>query len=226
MTPAATFVARGNGRGWPSTRSSSWRPLVATRFAFADPYRRFWSVASVLLWPGLVLGFEEFRGLSIVSGLVPLAAAPFIDGALRRANRPGARCGAVPRWPPASSAPSGSLRSPSVRPCFPPRARRAIRQAPPPASARSRLHRSRPSPPAPCCPDFMGPAILLHTPHAVVAAPYHRAVPELAAALRGLGGTEADLRRDPFSRCPLSRHLHRTPGGRSPTRGPPSPPVS
>ncbi len=44
-------------------------------------------------------------------------------------------------------------------------------------------------------PIFMGPSILLRTPHAVVAAPYHRAIPGITAAIEGLGGTEADLRR-------------------------------
>ncbi|WP_236960129.1 hypothetical protein [Methylobacterium durans] len=41
----------------------------------------------------------------------------------------------------------------------------------------------------------MGPAILLHTPHAIVAAPYHRAISGLVAGIEGLGGSEADLRR-------------------------------
>ena len=44
-------------------------------------------------------------------------------------------------------------------------------------------------------PIFMGPSILLRTPHSIVAAPYHRAIPGLTAAIVGLGGTEADLDR-------------------------------
>ncbi len=44
-------------------------------------------------------------------------------------------------------------------------------------------------------PIFIGPSILLRTPHSVVGAPYHRAIPGLTAVIEGLGGTEADLRR-------------------------------
>jgi len=44
-------------------------------------------------------------------------------------------------------------------------------------------------------PIFLGPSILLRTPHTIVAAPYHRAIPGLTAAIEGLGGTEADLDR-------------------------------
>ena len=44
-------------------------------------------------------------------------------------------------------------------------------------------------------PIVMGPAILMRTPHAVVAAPYHRAIPGLTAAIVGFGGSEADLHR-------------------------------
>ncbi|TXN50363.1 hypothetical protein FV228_29560, partial [Methylobacterium sp. WL18] len=44
-------------------------------------------------------------------------------------------------------------------------------------------------------PIALGPSILLRTPHTIVAAPYHRAIPGLTAAIEGLGGTEADLGR-------------------------------
>jgi hypothetical protein len=39
----------------------------------------------------------------------------------------------------------------------------------------------------------MGPSLLLHTHHAIIAAPYHRNTAGLLAALQGLGGNEVDL---------------------------------
>jgi hypothetical protein len=45
-------------------------------------------------------------------------------------------------------------------------------------------------------PIDLGAAILLHTPHSVVAAPYHRAAGGLEAAIRAFSGSEADLSRE------------------------------
>ncbi|GJD34738.1 hypothetical protein [Methylobacterium aerolatum] len=197
MTDAATFVARGQWEALAFYPVVLLATLVATRLAFRGPHRRFWAVASALLWPGLVLGLEEFRGLYVVSGLVPLVAGPFIGEALRRASM--RSLPSVGRIALAAGLVSTVWIAPIAlgETLFP-----AARTANDPAGATACLGDGALAPLAALppgtvlAPIFMGPAILLHTPHAVVAAPYHRAVPEIAAALRGLGGTEGDLRRE------------------------------
>ncbi|TXN41385.1 hypothetical protein FV228_32200, partial [Methylobacterium sp. WL18] len=61
--------------------------LAASGMAWRGPQRRAWSVAALFLWPGLILGMFQFRGLYIASGFVPLVAGPVIDRALTLAAR-------------------------------------------------------------------------------------------------------------------------------------------
>ncbi|SFM26095.1 hypothetical protein [Methylobacterium pseudosasicola] len=172
--------------------------LAATWMAWRGTQRRAWSVAALFLWPGLILGFFQFRGLYIASGFVPLVAGPVIDRALTFAAAPGSglrRWGALvlggclvsTLW----LAPVGLAEWLAL----------ASRTATDPAGALACQSDAavRPLAALPAgtvlAPIFLGPSILLRTPHTIVAAPYHRAIPGLTAAIEGLGGTETDLDR-------------------------------
>lgn len=172
--------------------------LAAAWGALGGPHRRAWAVAALFLWAGLVLGVMQFRGLYVATGLVPLVAGAVIDRALtlsRRADVPGWR-----RWS-AAGLGAGLVSSLWLAP-----AALGETVAPAPTTgdtgAAVACHADaavRPlaalEPGLVLAPIFLGPSILLRTPHAVVAAPYHRAIPGLTAAIEGLGGTEDDLRR-------------------------------
>jgi len=191
MTSAATFIARGQWEGLVFYPVLVLATLAATCLARRG---REWAVAALLLWPGLVMGLMEVRGLYVASGLVPLVAGGFIDRAL---GSPGIR------WKKLSAVTAAGLVStvwiaPAVlgETLLP-----WTRTAKDPEGARICLTDTalRDLAVLPqgtvLAPVFMGPAILLNTAHSIVAAPYHRAVPQIAASLEGLGGTEADLRR-------------------------------
>ncbi|MCJ2015311.1 hypothetical protein [Methylobacterium sp. J-076] len=189
MTSARTFIARGQWEALAFYPVLVAATVVASRFA---PRGRAWAVAAVFLWPGLILGLAEFRGLYVASGLVPFVAGAYIDRVLGRGSR---------RWGEAMVAAclvSTVWIAPAVlgETLLP-----WTRTAPDPQGATACLGEealrglAALPPGTVLAPIFMGPAILLHTPHSVVAAPYHRAVPEIAAAIEGFGGTESDLRR-------------------------------
>ncbi|MCJ2067998.1 hypothetical protein MKK75_04100 [Methylobacterium sp. J-030] len=171
---------------------------AASGMAWCGPQRRAWAVIALFLWPGLLLGLFQFRGLYIASGFVPLVAGAVLDRALRG---DAGRLAGLPRWGIAllgaclvstlwmvPAVVAGTL-APTAR------------TAPDPAGAIACRSQEALAPLAALpagtvlAPILMGPAILLHTPHGIVAAPYHRAIPGLAAALEGLGGTRADLER-------------------------------
>lgn len=199
MASAATFIARGQWDALAFYPVVILATLTATRFTISGPRRRLFGVAAAVLWPGLILGLSEFRGLYVVSGLVPLVAGPFIDRVLDSLGRQGR---APWRLRGSVAVALGLVSTAWVAPIvlgetlLP-----QVRTAPDPAGAITCRSAEALAPLAGLpagtvlAPVFMGPAILLHTPHAVVAAPYHRAVSNIAAALRGLGGTKDDLRR-------------------------------
>lgn len=199
MASVPKFVARGQWEilvFYPVMLIAS---LAAARMAWRGPRRRAWSIAALFLWPGLILGFFQFRGIYVATGLVPLVAGAVIDRALTMADERG--IGAARRF--AAAGLAASLVS-SVW-LVPAALAEILFPATPavgdPAGARACLGDAavaplKALPPGTVlAPIFMGPSILLHTPHAIVAAPYHRAIPGLTAAIEGLGGTEADLRR-------------------------------
>lgn len=194
MTSAATFIARGQ---WEAL--AFYPPLIIAALvaAWLAPRRRPWSVAAVFLWPGVILGLVEFRGLYVASGLVPFVAGAFIDRVLSTPS------GSAPgrRWFAAVAA-AGLVSTIWIAPAalgeaLLPWTRSAADSQGVTACLGDEALRplAALSPGTVLAPVFMGPAILLRTPHAVVAAPYHRAVPEIAASIEGLGGAEADLRR-------------------------------
>jgi hypothetical protein len=199
MTSLATFVARGQWEALAFHPVVLLATLAATWLALRDTNRRPWAVVACLLWPGALLCLQEFRGLYVVSGLVPFVAGGVLARVLTRADGPD-----ISRWRRWGGIAVGAglvsalwipvaVLGESVVPPAP--------SAADPQSATACLSADALAPLATLppgtilAPIFMGPSILLHTPHRVVAAPYHRAVPEIAAALQGLGGTEADLRR-------------------------------
>lgn len=194
MTSARTFIARGQWEALAFYPVLLIATLVASRFALRG---RPWLVAAAFLWPGLILGLVEFRGIYVASGLVPFVAAAFIDRVLAHAaQRPSRR-----RWGEAAVA-AGLVSTIWIAPAalgealFPWTRTAADPQGAKACMTDDALQGLASLPPgAVLAPVFMGPAILLHTAHSVIAAPYHRAVPEIAASLEGLGGTEADLRR-------------------------------
>ena len=172
--------------------------LTAAWQAWRGSERRAWSVVSVFLWPGLLLGLVQFRGLYIASGFVPLVAGAVLDRALSRAAEPQT---GTHRWSAALlgaglvstlwmvPAIVGEVLLPAAR-TAPDPAGSAICQGDAAVRPLSAL-----PPGTVLAPIFLGPSILLRTPHSIVAAPYHRAIPGLEAAIEGLGGTEADLDR-------------------------------
>lgn len=198
MTSVPKFVARGQWEALVFYPVALLASLTAAWLAWRGPDRRVWSVAALFLWPGLILGLFQFRGLYIASGFIPLVAGPVIDRALARTATRGT---GMTRW--ALVVLGGSLVSTvwmmpvvvadSVAP--------SSRTAPDPAGALACQGDAAVRPLAALTPGlilapiFLGPSILLRTPHSIVAAPYHRAIPGLTAAIEGLGGTEADLDR-------------------------------
>lgn len=170
---------------------------AATWAAFRGPERRLFRVAALFLWPGVLLGFVQLRGIYVAVAFVPLVAGPVIDRALAAApHLRGARlwgalalsAGLVGSSWTALALLAGALtptaangRDPGGAVTCHADAAVAPLAALPPGTV--------------LAPIFIGPSILLRTPHSVVGAPYHRAIPGLTAVIEGLGGTEADLRR-------------------------------
>lgn len=198
MASLPKFIARGQWEAlvfYPvvliATAAASW-------MAWRAPRRRPWAVMALFLWPGLILGLFQFRGLYIAAGFVPLVAGAVLDRALRDTSE---RSAGLPRWGVAllgGCCVSTLWMAPVI---LAEALASATRTAPDPAgaitcrSAAALAALSTLPPGTVLAPIFMGPAILLHTPHGIVGAPYHRAIPGLAAAIEGLGGTQADLDR-------------------------------
>ncbi|SDM85563.1 hypothetical protein SAMN05216360_10445 [Methylobacterium phyllostachyos] len=198
MASLPKFIARGQWEAlvfYPvvllATAAASW-------MAWRGPHRRIWAGMALFLWPGLILGLFQFRGLYIASGFVPLAAGAVLDRALRDDTE---RRAGLPRW--GNALLGGCIVSTlwMVPAILAEALGPATRTAPDPAGAiacrsQEALAPLDTLPPGTVlAPIFMGPAILLHTRHGIVAAPYHRAIPGLTAAIEGLGGTQADLER-------------------------------
>jgi hypothetical protein len=195
MAPLAKFVAQGQWEAlvfYPVVLLAS---LVAAWRSWRGPERRAWSVFALFLWPGLILGLFQFRGLYIASGFVPLVAGAVLDRALSRAAPGDGRWGVALLG-------AGLVSSLWMVPAILAETLApTLRTAPDPGVTTACLGDAAVRPLASLpegtvlAPIFLGPSILLRTAHTIVAAPYHRAVPGLTAAIEGLGGTEADLVR-------------------------------
>jgi len=198
MASLPKFVARGQWEALAFYPVVMLAGAVAAWMAWRGPQRRAWTMIAVFLWPGLILGLFQFRGLYIVSGFVPLVAGAVLDEALSADDH---RSTGLPRWSVALL--GGALVSTlwMVPVVLAAAINPVPRMTPDPAGAIACRSDTALAPLAALpagtvlAPIFMGPAILLHTPHRIVAAPYHRAIPGLTAAIEGLGGTQADLER-------------------------------
>lgn len=198
MAPLTKFVARGQWEALVFYPVVILATFTATGMAWRMPERRAWSVMALFLWPGLILGIIQFRGLYIASGFVPLVAGIILDRALARAAGPPAD---GPRWQIALLG-AGMISCLWMIPALLLGALAPdLRTAPDAAEVTACLSDAAVRPLAALpegtvlAPIVLGPSILLRTPHKIVAAPYHRAIPGLTAAIEGLGGTEADLDR-------------------------------
>lgn len=200
MASVPKFVARGQWEVLVFYPVMLIAGLTAAWMAWRGPRARAWSIAALFLWPGLILGFFQFRGIYVATGFVPLVAGAVIDRALAMADARG--IGASRGW----AAVGLAVSLVSAVWLVPAALAEILVPATPvagdPAAAHACLGDAavaplKALPPGTVlAPVFMGPSILLRTPHAVVAAPYHRAIPGLTAAIEGLGGTDADLRRN------------------------------
>ena len=146
--------------------------------------------------PGLVVGIDQFRGTYLAAGFIPLIAGPALDRGLTSLEEGRV---AIGRWALGLGLVSTVWPSPPTR-------RHSWRVRFPSGRVGLQAHASvAPLAALPAgtmlAPIQMGPAILLYTPHTIVAAPYHRAIPGLIAAIEGFGGSEADLRRNTTRRA-------------------------
>ncbi|GJE42852.1 hypothetical protein [Methylobacterium soli] len=202
MMSVPAFIAKGRPEilaFYPPLVAAALAAAWAVRYGPATQ-RRYFLVVSLFLWPGLIVGWDQFRGTYIAAGFIPLVAGPAIDRALTLLEATEVtlrrRIGASLL---AASLVSTIWSLPAYALAF-------LRAAEPtpeglPCQAESSVSPLAALPPGTIlAPINMGPAILLHTPHAIVAAPYHRAIPGLIAAIEGLGGSEADLRRQMTAR--------------------------
>lgn len=211
MGSVPTFIA--NGR-WEML--SFYPPLlVAGLAAFwaarrgPPEQRRYFTIVNLFLWPGLVVSLDQFRGIYIAAGFIPLVAGPAIDRAFTLLENQRAA------WQDRlASCVLGVALVPSIW-MLPTYTATLISHADR-GNGLACLSYAAVAPLASLDADVvlapidMGPAILLHTPHAIVAAPYHRASPGLLAVIEGLGGTEADLHRHMTARG--ARYLVSCPG--------------
>ncbi|KMO41952.1 hypothetical protein VQ02_04585 [Methylobacterium variabile] len=152
--------------------------------------RRLMAIAAGALWLGLALGAPQFRGLYVAGAFLPLVAGPLLDRAVALLRAPEATprlriaalvlslalCGKV--WLIAATAPQRLAGTANAL-----EAEHAAWQD---CGARRSIAALDVLPPGLILAGIdLGPSLLLHSHHAVVAAPYHRALPGLAASIEG-----------------------------------------
>ncbi|MCJ2089096.1 hypothetical protein MKK88_24375 [Methylobacterium sp. E-005] len=182
--------------------------LVAALYAVAmairertPDRRRFFIVVSALIGPGALIALGQMRGIYVAGAFVPLLGAIALDRAIVALRMPGSglhrlalvvlamamlgKAWAFVTDQPArllSPAGLGAQTGPGSnwRTCTAPAALAALDRLPPGLVLGS---------------IDLGPPLLLMTHHAVVAAPYHRNLIGLRAAIEASEGSEATLRR-------------------------------
>lgn len=199
MTSLPKFVANGKWEVLAFYPPLALAALLATWAGFRGrpEHRRHFAVCALFLWPGLVIGWFQFRGLYIASGVIPLVAGPALDRAIgvvrdasaASATKIGHLALAMGLVSPVWMVPAllSAVADPAVAEAMSGKSACRAHEAVTPLTVLA--------PGTVLAPIWVGPAILLYTPHSVIAAPYHRAIPGLVAAIEGLGGSEADLRR-------------------------------
>ncbi|GEP04722.1 hypothetical protein [Methylobacterium oxalidis] len=223
MTPLATFLESGRWEIVAFFPALLLAALVAAWQARrgAPERRRYFLVAALFLWPGLVIGAFQFRGTYIPMGLLPLVAAPVFARAVALAGEAGV---SVARRLGVAAMAVGLISSVWTLPFFAAALLHPLEAEERGETALRCLTPAAVAPLAQLPPGTMlalirmGPAILLHTPHAIVAAPYHRALTGLTAGIESLGGSEADLRRHAGARG--ITYVVACPGQPAPDTGP------
>jgi hypothetical protein len=196
-------------RGEPDVALPNIMPiLVAALYAVAMAFRervpdrrRFFVVVAALIVPGALITLGQARGMYVAGAFVPLLGAVALDRAIVALRMPGSglhRLALVllamamlsKAWALATAQPARLLAPAAIgaqsvpasnwRTCTAPAAYAALDRLPP-GLVLSRID--------------LGPALLLMTHHAVVAAPYHRNLVGMRAAIEAAEGSEETLRR-------------------------------
>jgi hypothetical protein len=160
--------------------------------------RRFFLAVATVMWPGTLVALVQVRGMYVAGAFVPLMAALALDRAMRIVREPATvlrrlmvlalpltMMGKV--WAIGAELPMRLAAAPGAQPaitgswttCTDPTALAALGRLPA-GLVLSQID--------------LGPAILLRTGHSVVAAPYHRNLVGLRAAIEASEGSEAVLR--------------------------------
>lgn len=158
--------------------------------------RRGAALAALFLFAGFVLAQFQFRGIYVACGFLALVAGPMLDHAvtLLRGDRPAWQRAAMLAGAVLLIAKVWAVPFALFRPAEDPAGTVvAAWQGCTGEAALTPLNRSEAGTVLAAIND--GPPILVHTHHAVVAAPYHRALAGLRASIEGLNGDEAALRR-------------------------------
>lgn len=172
--------------------------IVATVGAWRARHaeRGLLALLASLLWLGVVLAQFQIRTVYITSAALPLVAGWFVDRVLSSAREPGraymrvvsALCAALMfglTWAAGMAVAETWLREAGVV-----RATRVACEDPTYVSALAALPKG-----IVLNQVDLGPNVLLHTPHSIVVAGYHRAVSGIIAGVDAFNGGEADLRR-------------------------------
>jgi hypothetical protein len=149
-----------------------------------------------LLWLGVVLAQFQIRTVYITSAVLPLVAGWFVDRVLSSAREPGrtpvrvgsAVCAVLMfgfTWAAGVAVAETWLRGAGIV-----RAKRVACQDPAYVSGLAALPKG-----VVLNQVDLGPNVLLHTPHSIVVAGYHRAVSGIIAGVDAFNGREADMRR-------------------------------
>lgn len=195
-------------RSQPDAALGNIAPLVAAALYAAalavrevqPDRRRFFRVIAVLMAPGTIVALVQVRGMYVAGAFVPLMAAIALDRAILMVRMPastprrlailllpltmlGKVWAVAAELPSHGAAPAGlGAQAADTRwtTCTDPAALAALDRLPQ-GLVLSLID--------------LGPAILLNTHHAVVAAPYHRNLVGLRAAIDAAAGSQATLRR-------------------------------
>ncbi|MDB5557931.1 MAG: hypothetical protein JWQ36_865, partial [Enterovirga sp.] len=157
------------------------------------------AVLAGFLAAGVAVAAVQLRGIYAASAALPLVAGPALDRALRMlaARQDRARAFASLALALGTLGKVAALPVLAVQAVSGWKAPAGItRQISDCADQRSVARLRALGPATVLAPIDLGPALLLHTPHAIVAAPYHRAAAGIAATLTAFSGSEADLRRE------------------------------
>jgi hypothetical protein len=167
--------------------------------------RRSFAVFAVFLWPGVIISLFLIRGAYIASAFVPFVGGWALDRGVALLSRPGT---AAPRR--IFAVLIGLLLISKTWFVLALAAEKVIRFGAAPAPTNERSVGTRWA----ACTDpdslrsldrlipgivlthiDLGPNVLLHTHHAIIAAPYHRNVDGLLAEIEAFAGSEAEARR-------------------------------